>query len=371
MRSVSQDAYLWQRHWNAAVVKALAEAGRYVHAWRVLAAEVDAKGHATLVAVDGEALRRTGNPVIAVIRADGRDGAAKALATATNVMADWKRAGIPLSGIEIDYDCATSRLGEYRDLLRTWKKQGLTLSITALPSWLESGELGSLLSEVDESVLQVHSVMTAKAGLFDKAVAMDWTRAWAKRSPKPFWIALPTYWSRVSWSEAGQVTAIESEAARYGSDAASEELFVDPREVSLMVAEIRQAGFTNMKGVAWFRLPTSEDQRAWSADTWHAVMEGRALPETPAAVRFKEDQAGARDVYLANASGIDGRLPAEVLVAAEGCEFADAVLPYRWERASAGVRFLAMSSDVLRAGQERPVGWVRCANGAMEGHVRY
>lgn len=361
---MQHDVYVWQRQWDESLVKAIRSATPSVRAWRVLVAEVDRAGRKTPVSVNWEVLRQTGRPIVAVVRM-------QRLSTEV-LLAHWS-----VSGIEIDYDCATSQLpayGEFLHLLRGRLAPGVALSITGLPSWMESGELGGVLHEVDESVLQVHSVMNARKGLFDRALAEEWTRQWSQKSATPFRVALPTYWSRVSWDAEGHVEAIESEVSRHGSEEGeTRELFVDPREVSALVVEFKKAPVNHLLGIAWFRLPTSEDQRAWSSDTWHAVMQGKALTPVLPVVRIKDGPPGVRDLYLRNESGIDGRLPEQVLVASQGCELADALPPYCLELESGHVRFhLAAGTDsVLRAGHERMLGWVRCAGKEFETHVSF
>ena len=347
----TQDAYVWQRQWNDSLRTAIREATPDVHTWRVLVGEVDGRGDLTSVHVDWEALRTSGKPIIGVVRT-------KSLSLG-KVLGDW-----PVSGIEVDYDCATSQLGAYRLFLhelRQKKKADWTLSITALPSWMGSGDLAGVLGEVDEAVLQVHSVMNPQKGLFDRATAYSWAKRWAEMTPVPFRVALPTYWSRVSWNRDGRVTAIESEVSRYGMDEdESRELFIDPEAVSGLVNQLKQTPLRRCEGVAWFRLPTAQDERAWNMSIWRAVMAGRVSRPSVPVVRIKEAQPGVRDVYVANESEQDGRLPVEVSITAQGCAFADAMEPYEGERGLRGVQFRLKKGDVLKARQERMVGWVRC-----------
>lgn len=358
----THDAYIWQRLWTDSLRRALHEATPAIHTWRVLVGEMDARGNLTRVNVDWDALRASGRPMIGVVRT-------KSLLV-DRVLGDW-----PVNGLEVDYDCATSQLGAYRFFLhelRRKMKAGWTLSITALPSWMESGELAGVLGEVDEAVLQVHSVMNAQKGLFAKDAALAWAKQWAEKSPARFRIALPTYWSRVSWSADGRVSAIESEVGRYGSDEGeSRELFVDPGEVGRFVSALKRTPLRGCEGIAWFRLPTGEDERAWSMATWRTVMAGKT-PAMDAVIRVKETQHGVKDLYVANQGAEDGRLPAEVAVAAQGCAFADAMEPYGWQREAAGGRFrLERQGGVLKAGQERMVGWVRCTGKEFETRVSF
>jgi hypothetical protein len=97
-------------------------------------------------------------------------------------------------------------------------------------------------------------------------------------------------------------------------------------------------------------------------------MEGRTMTRAVPVVRVKQGAEGLRDVYLQ--SDRDGRLPAEILVASQGCEFADAMEPYTLDRERERVRFRLRGDDaILRAGQERMVGWVRCTGKELEAHV--
>jgi len=364
---LTHDAYIWQRRWNVPVNQAVSESAPSIHTWRVLAAEVDAAGDWLNISVNQDSLRHTGRPVIAVIRMNRLQD--KLAIQAAGLAARWN-----VRGIEIDYDCGTESLPRYREflrLLRATLDRRYSLSITALPAWLSSRDLPALLSEVDESVLQVHSVMNPKQGLFNKTVALDWARKWSAQTAKPFLIALPTYWSRVSWNEAGRVTAIESEVARFGADETSQELFVEPGEVSSFVAEMQRNPPPRMQGIAWFRLPTSQDERTWDMTTWKAVMQGRAVPPARPGIRIEAGAAGAREVYLLNPGAAAGRLPSQVIVSAQGCQLADAMPPYTLEWQNNGFRFELQSPGVLRAGREKLVGWVRCTGKDLNTRVSF
>lgn len=368
---ITHDAYIWQRRWDNAVVKAVRTSAGMVRDWRVLAAEIDGEGRVIEPLVNRAVLREMGKPVVAVVRVNGAANLASGGERVLAIAEEWRHAGIVVSGIEVDYDCPTDRLRQYRDYLQTLHTAGLRLAITALPSWLNSDDLEGLLAQVDEAVLQLHSVMSARKGLFDRKTADTYVRDWAKRSPRPFRVALPTYWSRVSWDQNGKVAAIESEVTRFGVDFESRELFVDPREVSGFVKEIQTAGVAKLAGFAWFRLPNSEDQRAWNQETWRNVMAGRDLPASKAFVLTKQDATGARDVFLVNPSAVDEKLPREVMVRAEGCELSDALPPYAMEREIAGVRFHLQSGGGLRSSEQKLIGWVRCNGNQLEGNVTF
>ena len=377
-RRLVNDAYIWQRSWNDPLLASLKESAPLIQQWRVLAAEADPGTNLVKISINRRVLQELGKPVVAVIRIDGRIGPDRLDSTlalqSSALVSEWRKDGVPVRAIEIDYDCATSRLLRYRDflrLLRARMPKAVKLSITALPSWIAGSHLLDVLAQVDEAVLQVHSVRAPSMGLFDRDSALHWVQAWSAISPVPFRVALPTYWSRVEWNQDGRVVSIESEAKKYGTDPVSRELVVQPFEVSSLVVELRRARFRNLAGIAWFRLPTALDQRAWSSRTWHAVMQGQTLSATLPVVHFQSDHTGVTDVYLFNNTSLDVRLPAQVLLSSNDCEFADSMPPYNFEQQPSGVRFVLHSEGLLRAGQKRLIGWLRCVPGELHAHVSY
>ncbi|MDA4569495.1 DUF3142 domain-containing protein, partial [Escherichia coli] len=66
--------------------------------------------------------------------------------------------------------------------LKNRLEPGTPLSITALPTWLNSPDLDALLKVPDESVLQVHAVLNPTQGLFDAKRAQAWISAFAGRT---------------------------------------------------------------------------------------------------------------------------------------------------------------------------------------------
>ncbi len=375
-RLLAHDAYIWQKSWNGAVLTALNESGPFIQTWHVLAAEAGPNGQLTNIRIDRRALQRLAKPVVAVVRIDARRRPApfsRVLALQIAALAaDWTNNGVPLRGLEIDYDCAANRLAQYRAFLHLVRSQiarNLQLSITALPSWIGSPDLPQLLTEVDGAVLQVHSVMSPEKGLFSRTMAANWARAWSALSPVPFRLALPTYWSRVTWDGNGRIDAIESEVSRYGIGPAGRELFVEPAEVASLVAELERSPLPNLTGIAWFRLPTALDRRAWSLPTWRAVIEGQAPRAVLPVVRFQATRDGAHDVYLFNQSAFDVKLPSQVSISGTGCELSDALPPYNLDRRSGNLRFFLDDADFLPPGRQRLIGWVRCSSEKLNARV--
>ncbi len=88
-------------------------------------------------------------------------------------------------------------------------------------------------------------------------------------------------------------------------------------------------------------------------------------------VIFEADHGGANDVYLVNKSELDAKLPSQVSISAQGCEFADAMPPYDLEQQTKMVRFSSTSDHLLRAGEKQLIGWIRCSSKALVAHVSF
>jgi len=359
------EAYIWQRQWTPAVVSAANDGTTTFAAYRVLAAESDRGGGLTPIAPDLAALAQIHKPVTAVLRLNGSDpppDSGALAARVADIVRDWRAAGIQLRGLEIDHDCATARLPEYVRLLqslRTTWPAGEMLSITALPAWLDSPELPRLLEAVDESELQVHAVQSPREGLFDPAAARRWIDGYATRSPKPFRVALPAYGVRVGFDDTGKAAAVVGEVPRDIAADDARELRAPPEQVATLLNGLERSPPARLAGFIWFRLPTADDRRAWSLATLHAVIAGESLRPV-VKVTFDPGADGARDLLFANVGGIDAPLPARIVVAARGCDAGDALEGFRLERMGDDWRFVATSDNMIRAGRERRVGWLRC-----------
>ena len=420
--ALAHDAYIWQRQWTPSLDRAVLASASRVRAWRVLAAEVDRRGLIVESSPHLDVLARAARPVIPVIRISGRlsdwdaDDAARdaagdpagaparyaahdltreLVARSQTLVRRWRDAGVDVTGVETDYDCPTGSLPRYASFLATLREahpRDVALSITALPTWLDSARLRDVLQHVDEAVLQVHAVQHPEAGLFDGHQARAWAREWSDVSRKvqkagkagtaseaghagsiggvPFRIALPTYGSRVTWTGDGRITGIESEARTFGDPASGRELFVTPLEAAAFIETLRGDQPSNLTGLVWFRVPTAEDERAWSLDTWHAVMDGRALPRDAGINASVEPSAtipGLYDVYLRNRGIVDALVPERVTLTSQStCEAADALAPYAMEKRHTAIEFRRVSPRMLARDRRALIGWVRCPIGEIE-----
>lgn len=366
----AHDAYVWQHQWTPALNSALLSASPWIDRWRVLGAELRQHGRFAPVLIDHQALAGSGKAVVAVIRINGQLvdwDPAKIEASSLDVVKKWRQQGINVTGLEIDHDCATQRLPDYVRFIGKLRQDasglGLSLSITTLPTWLGSPELVKLLENVDEAVLQVHSVVDPQHGLFDPQRAKAWVEKFSALSPVAFRVALPTYGSRIAWDKDKRVAGVESEAP-IGLEATEvQELTVRPQDVAVLLDAWRKRSPPKLAGVAWFRLPTRDDRRAWSLETWQAVIDGREIAAKITLYTSPGSFPGLRDVFVSNESDIDAPFPAKLqILAGQGCEASDALGDYHSVQADDEILFRLSKPAILKARHQSAVGWIRCPN---------
>jgi hypothetical protein len=352
------DAYIWQRVWTPPVIAAAQRSADLVRTWRVLVAEADSAGHWIEVAVPWETLQSTGRPIVAVVRIDGRLDDARMPALLDRIAA---LAATPaVSGLEIDYDCATSKLVAYAGFLDALKARlpaTLKLSITALPTWMNSPALERLATNLDELVLQVHAADDPHRGLFDPAQADRWVHAFARRIPRPIRVALPAYDVRVTWRHDGRLASVEGERPLLTGNAPGETLRTSPQAVLAFLHTLQRDAPDSLAGIVWFRLPTDSDRRAWSPETWRAVVTDRLPPPTLSATLVAADSPGLWTVTLSNDGSVDTTTPRHVRLDPT-CTLADGANGFRL---IAGAPLsLQGAGGRLRAHESRVIGWARC-----------
>ncbi|MET0937481.1 MAG: DUF3142 domain-containing protein [Luteibacter sp.] len=363
---LGHDAYVWQRQWTPALRDALASSADLVRDWRVLAAQADRDGSFHRFTPDRAALVASDRPIVLVVRIDGRLAnfdAALLTERVAGLTEGWPAAH--LAGLEVDYDCPTSRLPAYTAFLTGLRSRlgTLPLSITALPTWIGSGDLDPLLAVPDESVLQVHAVQAPQAGLFDPLVARRWVDEFAPHTRHPFRVALPTYGSRVSWNADGSLLAVESEHTALAMGATSAELYAAPETLMAFVQALDTDRPRGLAGIVWFRLPTVEDTRAWGLATWRGVVRGQ-LDTRPVAITLTpgEGSDAPFDIVLENVAETDTVPPASIALPAS-CDIADGIGGYQLRRIDGALALVADDARPLAAHTRHPIGWARCKAG--------
>lgn len=362
--ALQSDAYVWQRQWTSPLVVSMRQSAADIRAWRVLAAQTGADGRLQFFSLDRTVLTATARPVVLVVRIDGQLARWDEAMLVSQVLALRERwRGMALAGLEIDHDCATARLPAYTQFLVRLKKElgDVPLSITALPTWLDSPALDDLLAVPDETVLQVHAVQSPHAGLFDPMLAAEWARRFSTRTHRPFRLALPTYASRVSFDADGRVLGTESEVPNLAGGVAFSELASSPDVIAAFVRGLHERPPAHLVGLVWFRLPTGEDVRAWSLPTWRAVVRGLPLSSRLSVQARAGTVAGALDVILRNDGNTDAALPASVRLPAD-CRLADGVNGYVLATSVDGAILRKQQDAWLPPRHERVIGWARCAS---------
>jgi hypothetical protein len=382
--ALPHDAYIWQRKWTPQLVAAAHRSSDIVRTWRVLVAEADRSGRWVTVAVPWDELLATQRPIVAVVRIDGRLDEAGIPAVLEQIAARIDRVSrqlaeaqptAALAAVEIDYDCPTSKLPVYTRFLAALRTQlpgSIALSITALPTWMSSKDLEPLTSEVDEIVLQVHAVDDPRRGLFDAARAEQWVRAFSHRTKRPFRVALPAYDVRVTWRPDGRPASVEGEMPLLLGGASGEVLGAAPEIVLGFLATLHLLAPSGLIGVAWFRLPTDTDARAWSPQTWRAVVQGALPAPSLSAGLVATGQPHVWNVVLSNDGLVDVPIPRQVRLD-QACETADGANGFLLATVTAdtGLPLVleAASAGRLRAQTKRVIGWARCSRTGSGLHV--
>jgi len=359
---LDQQLYIWQRQWRPAHAEALAQSRADFSSLRVLALQAHPRAGWSRARIDTELLRADGRPLIAVVRLDGQLPQLdlnKARDEIRLLLNDWRTAGLRPLGLEIDHDCASARLPSYTEFLSQLRRElpsELSLSITALPAWLDSPSLPTLLAAVDSSVLQVHAVSDPAQGLFDPLKALDWSRRWSERSTKPFYLALPAYGIGLLPGTSDR-PLVESEAP-LAIGGIRRELMADPLQLAELSQTLRADPPQHLAGLIWFRLPLTGDRRAWPLSTLQAVARGDTLQ---ADIQFQvHNQGELYEFHLANLGNLDGPLPQRLELPTENCEAADALAGYRLQRTAESLVLLRQTTDQLAAGSRKALGWARC-----------
>ncbi|MDF9904230.1 UNVERIFIED_ORG: hypothetical protein OKW15_002186 [Pseudomonas reinekei] len=361
---LDQQLYVWQRQWTPAHDAALRDSRADFSTLRVLALQAFPNAGWSRARIDPVLLRRDGRPVIAVVRLDGQLKALdqeEVTAQIRQIISDWQGQGLNLAGVEIDHDAGNARLPSYREFLAHLREAlptSLRLSITALPSWLDSRELPALLSTVDSSVLQVHAVSDPRRGLFDADQARQWAEAWSRVTTKPFYLALPAYGVALLPSAEG-APVVESEVT-LEREGLRRELLADPQSLRTLGTQLRADPPEHLAGLIWFRLPLANDRRAWSLTTLRAVARADVL-DSQLTLQLSADN-GLYDIGISNQGNLDSAWPERLTLAVSGCDGADALAGYALQQRPDLLTFTRLRDGRIPAGGQRAIGWARCAH---------
>jgi len=375
------EVYIWQRHWDEHLDAAIDQAAAEVAGFTILAAEVAWHGDKPQTikpAADYEKLRSTGRRVGLALRIgplEGRDSKTVSpflVDLGRDIVAAARQAGVEPVELQIDFDCAESKLDDYKTWVDALKREIPTVPIviTALPSWLNDNAFAPLAKASDGYILQVHSLERPTHPdepivLCDPRKAVQWVEQ-AGRISVPFRVALPTYGYLVFFDNGGKFVGLAAEgpAKILPQVAAIRQTQADPYAMAGLVRTWRQNRPAAMKGIIWYRLPVETDRLNWSWTTLSTVMKGRD-PERRLITEIEYPRPQLADVVLVNAGQIDE--PANVTVCMN-CDLAgyvagDGLAGFILLQTESGLELqYACSTDppaMIRPGDRWKIGWVR------------
>jgi hypothetical protein len=379
MGLLSQQAYVWQRAWNDPVLEGVSEHATNFAQLVVLAAEVTwrkSDPQTVRVAVDYETLRATRQPVGVALRIGGFNGPFASENLQTAYLADLAKSlvneartnGVALSELQLDFDCAESKLEGYRIWVEAIRRNiaPVPVCITALPSWLKRPAFKTLIASADSYVLQVHSLekprsFDAPFTLCDSAAAK---RAVEKAATfgKPFRVALPTYGYVLAFGADGQYVGLSAEGPSLSWPANVHlcEVRASPRDMAGLVSGWTTNRPLALQGIIWYRLPVATDRLNWSWPTLAAVMEGRS-PSAVLKLLAQTPEPELTQIDLFNEGEDVYTKPVQIVVSWQDARkiAADALAGFELvESGNERLTFQSVSTTIA-PGQRRSIGWVR------------
>lgn len=375
------EAYIWQRAWSQPVRDAVTRRGTNFLSLSILKAEIswkDKQPQMARVAVAYESLVEAKRPVGLALRIGPYAGpfatndliGRYVIETAVALVAEARTNRIELVELQIDFDCAEAKLDGYRVWVEAIQRRvaPLPVTITALPSWLNSRAFKRLAVVATNYVLQVHSVerpksFTAPFTLCDPAAASRAVER-AGRIGVPFRVALPTYGYLLAFDAAGKFLGLAAEGPRpnWPTNAQIREVSSNPLELAALVQGWRHNRPATLNGVIWYRLPVSGDRFNWRWPTLGAIVESR-VPQEKFRVDTRRVEAGLVEISLVNEGELDisSRLAVEVYWSKARLVAGDALKDFELaDRSASAARFQTRSQPCrIRVGESFVLGWLR------------
>jgi hypothetical protein len=374
---LTNDVYVWQRAWTDPVREAIALHGTNFGELVALSAEVTwlkSGPHVVRVPLDYELLRAPARPVGLALRVGSFSGPMAAAnveeltAIASALLAEAKTNNLAVSELQVDFDCAESKLDDYRAWISIVRAQvaPVPVTITTLPAWLKRSAFKQLIAAVDGYVLQVHSLDRPKTGPFTLCNPANARAAveQAARLGQPFRVALPTYGYAVGFDKRGHFAGLSAEgpSRTWPADVSVREVRADAAQLASLISEWQRNRPQALTGIIWYRLPIQGETLNWNWPTLASVMNGHS-PRSDLKLEVRRPKTGLLELDLLNAGtgehrsncGISVSWNAARLIACDGLD--------GFEAGENGFSSLTFSNrgavKVIGPGERRMIGWLR------------
>jgi len=380
--AAENTVYIWNRNWTPEIKESITDLRNCVSHYAVLCGELKYRGNhweAFQVRIDGSYFEEGSKITLAVripesasrpfsvgnfedflgLLAKVMDSAAEALA----------RNGIVADGLQLDYDCPTSKLNDYAQLLDAivGRFPGLKVSVTALPTWLGASSFKGLASKTAFYVLQLHAFEIPKDPARDgKIFLSEEATAYVKTAADlnhPFYISLPTYGYEILYNQEGRFIGLRAEGALRNSSKKVKHRVVETKteEILSFLARLDESEVQGLQGIYWFRMPVESDEFNWSVDSFKSVIE-RHMPTLSFSVTHEFREKNLVEVYLVNSG--ERNTKDQVCFSInwkEGEPFAHDILGKYREDGTLGAR-TQIVGPAPKVGQKAMIGWFRFDN---------
>jgi len=379
--------YVWQRNWDGYLEKAISIIQDKTGYFTVLCGDLKFKGKKTninLVDIKWEYLNKTEISVTLAFRINTY--ARKLFATdelypIATAIKDAISKTISLApqdkvvGIQFDYDCPTSKIKDYTRFLKIMGEQlkplkkelaKFEISITVLPTWLESNDFKELVKATDYYVLQLHSFELPKdSSQANKIFPNDRAKSYIEQASllkHPYYISLPTYGYEVAFSKSGKFLGLRAEGnpIPWGKDVSCNTEMVDPSEIFTFTQYLKDNKPQYLLGIHWFRLPLKSDEFNWDIKTLLAIIEGRQ-PKLNIRTEIVNSKSGLYEIYIINdgEQKITSPVRFELTWDNENTVVYDVLEQYNGQRDKQG---LQIKGPAPNAGKKSLVAWFRNTN---------
>ena len=373
--------YIWQRSWNENVREAIKDASGDIAHFIVLCGVIEyRRGQIMATPVNVQwhdfedlparitlafRIHASAAPLLEE-RAQGPIiQSMKAMTERALVKAEKYR--LKIDGIQLDYDCPTSKLDRYANFLKAWRPiyPRFDLSITALPTWLNSLNFSKLIAATSYYVLQLHSFEKPKdisqaKEIFPKGKASAFVLK-AARFRHPFYVSLPTYGYEVMYLPSGKFLGLraENESRSWKSSVLKESVMSDPAAILSFMNHNVKIKPRNLLGYCWYRMPLKSDEFNWDMKTLKAVITGRK-PSVRLKTDFLSSGEGLSEIYVSNSGEMNiGRDVEFNVLWPRGLPIIYDILGKYKSRVLEMEHGLSIQGPAPKVGQKVMVGWLR------------